>query len=166
MSRPSQERPDQAIIRSASERETERFGRLLAELLGPGDVVALNGELGTGKTRLVRAIVAAAGGGGQQATSPTFVLVQQYDTDPPIVHVDAYRLADADELLDLGVEEVFSGEAVCLIEWAARVEVALPPDHLRIDIRATGPQEREFRLSARGPRSRALVRSVEAADSG
>jgi tRNA threonylcarbamoyladenosine biosynthesis protein TsaE len=149
------------IFTSTSEQDTDRLGTAVAACLQAGDIVALNGELGAGKTRLVRAIVSICCPADDRVSSPTYVLLQAYAGPTPIYHFDAYRLADADEFRELGPEEFFAGEGVCLIEWANRVESALPPDHLRIDIRVTGPHTREFQLSARAERSISLLKQIE-----
>jgi tRNA threonylcarbamoyladenosine biosynthesis protein TsaE len=149
------------IFPSLSEGDTDRLGTVMAACLRAGDIVALNGELGAGKTRLVRAIVGVFCPADDRASSPTYVLLQTYVGPTPVYHFDAYRLADADEFLELGPEEFFAGEGVCLIEWASRVESALPADHLRIDIRVTGPHTREFQFIARGERSMALLKQIE-----
>jgi len=151
---------DALTIESASEPDTERFGRLLANTLQSGDIVALNGELGAGKTRLVRAVAAALCPDDQRVSSPTFVLVQRYEGTTPVYHFDAYRLADVDEFLDLGAEEIFEEGGICLIEWAERVADALPPHYLRIDLRVTGPQSRTFHLTGTGRRSSEIIRQL------
>ncbi len=147
---------------SASEQETDRLGALLADALQVGDIVALNGELGAGKTRLVRAIVRSLCPAGQRVSSPTYVLVQQYEGETPVFHFDAYRLADVDEFLELGAEEIFEDGGICLIEWANRVDEVLPPASLRIDIRVTGLQSREYRLSGSDERPIEIIEAVRA----
>src|ERR1700678_1503176 len=106
---------------------TEEFGRRLGRLLFPGALVALSGPLGAGKTHLVRAIAEGLGIADSRAvTSPTFVLIQEYDARLPIFHFDAYRLRGAAEFAALGVDEYFAANGVCLIEWADRVTDCLP----------------------------------------
>src|SRR5579864_7657899 len=106
---------------------TTEFGRRLGSQLFPGAVVALIGPLGAGKTHLVRAIAEGLGvADGRVVSSPTFVLIQEYDARLPVYHFDAYRLAGAADFLDLGAHEYFEGRGVCLVEWADSVEGALP----------------------------------------
>lgn len=159
----------EAFFVSHSEQETDALGRLLAELLEPGMVVALVGNLGTGKTRLVQSVAAAMGIDRRLVSSPTFILVQEYRPERApdetaanrpgqlplerIFHIDAYRLRDSDEFLELGGEEIMSSDGVCLIEWADRVDDVLPEDHVRIDIEAIGETVRRFRIRGTGPRS-------------
>ena len=139
------------------EAATVTLGRVLAESLLPGDVVALNGPLGAGKTRLVQAVAEALGCTRQTVNSPTFVLIQEYDGRLPLYHVDAYRLKDSDEFLEIGGDELLTGDGACLIEWADRIADVLPRDLLRIDITPTGETERLFKFTAGGPRSKAII---------
>ncbi|MBL8851595.1 MAG: tRNA (adenosine(37)-N6)-threonylcarbamoyltransferase complex ATPase subunit type 1 TsaE [Planctomycetaceae bacterium] len=143
-----------------SEAETDRLGAALASLLRPGDVVALNGQLGAGKTRLVQAVAKALGDVRQTVNSPTFVLIHEYDGRIPLYHVDAYRLRDSEEFLSIGGDEVLAGDRACLIEWADRVADVLPRDHLSIGISAHGECERAFAIRASGNRSIALLNEL------
>lgn len=142
---------------SHSESQTREFGQRLAALLSAGDVIALQGPLGAGKTRLVQSIAAALGCGRSFVVSPTFTLIHEYDGELPVYHVDAYRLKNSDEFLDMGGGELLTGEGVCLIEWADRIGDLLPRDHLRIDIDVTGEQSRVFRIRASGRLSQRAV---------
>lgn len=144
-------------FQAKSEDDTDRLGQAVAGILRAGDVVTLNGELGAGKTRLVRAIVTSLTGENQLVNSPTFVLIQQYPAAIPIYHMDAYRLSNEDEFLALGAEEILEGDGVCLVEWAERIAGVLPADHLRIDIISTGEYTRQFQLTGTGPRSNQMV---------
>src|SRR6266511_3298084 len=114
---------------------TTAFGRRLADLLFPGAVVALVGPLGAGKTHLVRAVAEGLGLADSRAvSSPTFVLIQEYEARLPVYHFDAYRLRGAGEFFDLGAHEYFAGGGVCLVEWADRVAACLPAEHLRLTL--------------------------------
>ena len=132
------------VFDAADEQATDRFGADLAARLPPRTVVALTGTLGAGKTRLVQAIAAACGVPREDVVSPTFVLCQQYCGTRTINHLDAYRLHDADELRELGIEELFDSPALTIIEWADKVAAALPEAHVQIDIAVTGPTSRRF----------------------
>ena len=134
----------------SNESETERFGRLLAETLPAGTVVALNGTLGAGKTRLVRAVAEALGVAEGEVQSPTFVLIREYDSSPPIYHFDAYRLRDEDEFAELGPDEYFDADGLSFVEWANRVETALPSDRLEIALEVLSETERRVTLQAHG----------------
>jgi len=130
---------------------TEDFGRRLGRLLFRGAVVALAGPLGAGKTHLVRAIAEGLGvDDARLVNSPTFVLIQEYDARLPIYHFDAYRLHSEREFLDLGVQEYFAGDGVCLVEWADKVKDCLPAEHLWIEIVVTGPNSRRFMVTPNG----------------
>jgi len=134
-----------------SPEETLALGRRLGRALQAGDVVALAGPLGAGKTHLVKGIAEGLGlADSRDVTSPTFVLVNEYEARLPVYHFDAYRLTGADQLLEIGCEEYFAGQGVSLVEWADRVTAALPPDHLWIDIKPTGPTDRRLHLQAAG----------------
>src|SRR5437868_4855256 len=122
---------------------TQAMGRRLGEVLFPGAVVALVGPLGAGKTHMVRAIAEGLGiADSRVVSSPTFVLIQEYDARLPIYHFDAYRLRTEGEFFDLGAHEYFEGNGVCLVEWADRVEACLPDDYLKITLLPTGETTR------------------------
>lgn len=113
-------------IRINSEYETRQFGEALARELKPGDILALVGDLGTGKTTLTK-YIAREFGIMQAITSPTFTIICEYtDGRLPLYHFDVYRLNSADEMLELGYEEYFFGDGVCIIEWADKIEELLP----------------------------------------
>lgn len=147
---------------STSESETEVLAGALAAALEPGTVVALIGNLGAGKTRLVRALCEALGVDRHEVGSPTFVLVHEYEGRLPIYHFDTYRLEQPSEFLKLGADEYMSSDGVCLIEWADRVESLLPADHLRIAIVATGATTREFAFTAKGQKSARVLSQLMA----
>jgi tRNA threonylcarbamoyladenosine biosynthesis protein TsaE len=133
-----------------SEADTDRLGKLLADVLPAGTVVALVGTLGAGKTRLVQAVAAALGVPRDEVTSPTFVLVNEYsDGRLPVYHFDAYRLRDEDEFNALGPEEYFEGAGITFVEWADRVERCLPRDYLEIQFEVTGETTRTIRIAAK-----------------
>jgi tRNA threonylcarbamoyladenosine biosynthesis protein TsaE len=135
---------------SADETTTKAIGAAVAGLLGPGDVVGLAGDLGAGKTRFVQGAAAAMGAEGP-VLSPTFMLVREYDGDPPIHHVDAYRLSGPLELEDLGLEDVLSPEAVVFVEWADRVAAALPESWLELVLHIGDDDGREIDVRPHGP---------------
>jgi len=140
---------------------TESFGRRLGGLLFPNAVVALIGPLGAGKTQLSRAIAEGLGIANPAAvTSPTFTLIHEYPARLPIYHFDAYRLNGPNEFLDLGVTEYFEAGGVCLIEWADKVESALPAERLTIRIEVVDENRRKAELIPTGDRYKALAASV------
>lgn len=117
-----------------NEYETEKLGIKLAEKLVPGSVVALSGDLGTGKTTFSKAIAKGLGI-TSLITSPTFTIINEYKEGRlPLYHFDVYRITDEEELYELGYEEYFYGKGVCIVEWADRIEDYLPKDAMRIYI--------------------------------
>jgi tRNA threonylcarbamoyladenosine biosynthesis protein TsaE len=140
---------------------TTALGRRLGQHLFPGAVVALVGPLGAGKTHLVRAVAEGLGiANSRVVSSPTFVLIQEYAARLPVYHFDAYRLRSEAEFLDLGANEYFEGDGVCLVEWADRVPGVLPPAHLRITLTVTGETARRATLEGYGERHEALARAL------
>ena len=138
------------VYDAENESQTARLGTALAAALPDGATVSLCGTLGAGKTRLVQAVAAASGVAPKTVVSPTFVLIQEYQGRRPIYHIDAYRLVDEDEFLQLGPEEYFDGEGLTFVEWADRVESCMPRNRLDIHIEVTGENSRQFRLAAVG----------------
>jgi tRNA threonylcarbamoyladenosine biosynthesis protein TsaE len=130
--------------------ETRKSAAALAELLVPGDVVSLAGELGAGKTAFVQG-AARALGVEEPVVSPTFVLVREYRGEMPIYHVDVYRLDHLQEVHDLGFEDFLDPGGVVFVEWGDAVEALLPDSHLRVELTTDEDQTRLIRVSARGP---------------
>lgn len=141
------DQPPPWAFKSESERDTDRLGEMMADVLRPGDVVSLAGPLGAGKTRLVQALARSLGANRDQVTSPTFVILNEYRSGRlPLFHFDVYRLRDEDEFWQLGPEEYFAGEGVTLLEWGDRVAALLPPQTSRITIEVVGETERIYRI--------------------
>jgi tRNA threonylcarbamoyladenosine biosynthesis protein TsaE len=130
---------------------TQEFGRRLGQRLWPGSVLTFVGELGAGKTHLVRAIAEGLEiPDSRMVTSPTFVLVQEYPARLPIFHFDAYRLKNEAEFADLGFDEYLEREGVCLIEWADRVIGCLPAEYFCVTLEITSEKARRATLTAKG----------------
>lgn len=128
---------------------TLALGRRLGEALGRGDVVCLSGNLGAGKTTLARGAIEAWTGRGEEAPSPTYTLVQTYESAKgELWHVDLYRLKRPDDAWELGLEDAFV-DAACLIEWPERLEGRLPRDRLDIELTPHG-EGRSAALHAHG----------------
>lgn len=145
-----------------NERETEALGAALGRLLQPGDVLALVGDLGAGKTCLARG-VAAGLGIDEPVTSPTFILVAEYASAAgfPLYHADCYRFEQATaEAMDIGLDELLRDDGVAVVEWAERIESLLPPDYLRITLTALDDTRRELAFEPHGPRAARLLRDV------
>jgi tRNA threonylcarbamoyladenosine biosynthesis protein TsaE len=130
---------------SGSPDQTEELGRRLGREARPGTVICLFGELGAGKTKLTQGIARGLGVPETYAvTSPTFTLVNEYPGDPPLIHIDLYRISSPDELLDLGWEEYLQAEGVVVVEWAERAGDLLPERRVEVRITITGDHGRRF----------------------
>jgi tRNA threonylcarbamoyladenosine biosynthesis protein TsaE len=140
------------IVDLPDENATVALAARVARVAAPGDVIALSGPLGAGKTVFARAFIRARGGTGE-VPSPTFTLVQCYELPgAPIWHFDCYRLRRADEAWELGIEDAFR-DGISLIEWPDRIESLLPADRLRIDLTpGATPKARRAALSGWGDR--------------
>ena len=145
------------LFDSQDETDTARLGHALARSLPETATIALIGTLGAGKTRFVQAVAAGCGIDAASVTSPTFVLCQPHHGTRTLYHLDAYRIRDLDEFLELGVSEYFEGPGITLIEWAEGVAQCLPDDYLEVQIDITGPHTRTFELVAYGPESSATL---------
>ena len=120
---------------------TEQLGAAVAPLLRSGDAVLLYGGIGAGKSTLARALIRRLTRPDEDVPSPTFTLVQVYDSEPPVAHFDLYRLAHPDEVLELGLDEALDAGAV-VVEWPQRLGPRLPPDRLDIDLAEAGSGRR------------------------
>ena len=152
---------DRFTIISGSERETERIGRAIGEAAFAGLVVALRGELGSGKTVLVRGLARGLGIDYAPITSPSFVIVNRYDGRLPLFHIDFYRLEHMSEAYELGLDEMAS-EGVVAIEWADRFADVVPSEHIEIDLEIAGETERRITIAAHGTGEREVLARVGA----
>ncbi len=154
---------------SQSPEETLRLGEALGGSLVPGDVVALFGELGSGKTVLVRGIAGGLGCRAEEVHSPSFTLVNEYLCPTAVgsggqkrpgrlAHVDLYRLVSEEELPGIGWDHYLRACYVVTVEWAERALAWLPKDHLRVGLESLGAARRRFRVQGTGPRSAAILR--------
>ncbi len=146
---------------SHSAAQTIRIGQRLGELLGQGDLVLLLGDFGTGKTHLIKGIAQGLGS-TDLVNSPSFVLINQYRAGPqhhgmPIFHADLYRIEEPDELIGIGLEDAWSGDGVCLIEWAEQAGGRLPQEHLAIYLQHLSETKRVLRFEPHGRRYEELV---------
>ena len=134
------------ITRTNSPEDTRRLGERLAEHLRPGHVVLLSGDLGSGKTTLAQGICRGLGV-DEWASSPTYILINEYHGRMPVYHCDFYRIGDPSELDTLAIDDVFYGNGVALVEWPELEEDWAPPDAVRVRVEADGPACREFTVS-------------------
>ncbi|MFC1491436.1 tRNA (adenosine(37)-N6)-threonylcarbamoyltransferase complex ATPase subunit type 1 TsaE [Nitrospinota bacterium] len=138
------------VRESSSPEETEAIGRDLAGHLMAGDILLLYGDLGAGKTVFARGIIQALPGGkNRPVRSPTFVYIQHHPTDPPVNHVDLYRLPVNSAPEELGLEEWGSQESVTLVEWAQRLQGRRFPQCIEVHIEFLGGDRREIRINKR-----------------
>ena len=134
---------------SHSVAETENFAAAFAATLRGGECIALSGELGAGKTQFVRGLVRGLRGNPHAVSSPTFVLLNVYDTGRlKVFHLDAYRVRGAEDFDAIGFAELLEQGGVVVVEWADRVKELLPNDCGHIAVRATGKQTREIQIDA------------------
>jgi len=151
-------------VRTISPEQTRGLGAALARALRPGDVVALAGELGAGKTVLVQGMARGLGVSPRTlVTSPSFVLLHEYQGNMPLYHFDFYRLSKEDEVLALGYEEYQSGCGICAIEWADRFPGLFGQKAVWVAIRSGEGDVREFSISTNKKREAAIRSSLEAA---
>ena len=138
------------------EKETIAFGERLGQLLKAGDLITMEGDLGAGKTTLTKGIGLGLGV-KRVINSPTFYILKGYLGRIPLYHLDVYRLEGVSQ--ELGFEEYYDGDGVCVIEWAQFIEDELPKERLEITLKHIG-QERELTMQAIGERYEALVKKV------
>lgn len=149
------------IIKLSSLEETNKFGVKLGQLLEVGSIICLNGDLGAGKTTLTKAIGVGLGV-DDHITSPTFAIMNQYEGRFPMYHFDVYRLNGWEQLEDIGAEEYFYGDGVCLIEWADTIEEYLPKERLEIRLVITGEESsRDLELIPHGERYIELIEELK-----
>ena len=149
------------LLKSRSPEETRAMGDVLGGLLGRGDVIAVSGELGAGKTCFAQG-VASGLGVRDRVTSPTFTIIQEYDGRIPFYHIDLYRLEGAHDLEDLGYEDYIYGDGVVLIEWPDLIEGILPPARLEVMISVPdGEGDRDIRFVPAGARFEEVILEFE-----
>lgn len=148
-----------ATVCTCNEAETIALGQKLGAILAPGDVIALTGDLGAGKTTLTKGI--AVGAGVQsEVSSPTFTLIHEHKGRIPFYHVDLYRLESEDLIPDIGIEEYLYGDGVTIIEWSERMASMLPESALLVRLSATGDAEREIEISSSSTRWAGVIREL------
>lgn len=144
----------------SSRSETESLGRMIGRLLEGGEVLALIGELGAGKTALVRGIATGLDAPPASVSSPTFVLIHEYRGRIPLIHADLYRLRTQAEVEAIGLQDYFTDQTVTAIEWADRFPTLLPNDRLEVHLSHRSPTTRTAQLTAHGPRSISLLAKI------
>lgn len=134
--------------RSFSVDQTEKIASELAHALPAGSCVALNGDLGAGKTHFTRGLVSALGGDARSVSSPTFVLLHIYPTRTlTVYHLDTYRVHGPSDLEQIGFDELLDQQGIVIIEWASRVHDLLPARHVRVDIETIDETTRDITIT-------------------
>ncbi len=141
-------------ITTGSSCDTEALGESLGSLLQPGSFLALRGDLGGGKTCLTRGVVAAlAPQSAHLVASPTYAIMNSYPGNTPVYHFDFYRLTGDDDIAELGFEEFFYGDGVCVVEWSERLVELLPADVLTLRFEYAGDDRRLITITGSGQKS-------------
>lgn len=134
----------EVITISKSVEETIGAGYEFGKQLKPGDVVCLTGDLGAGKTHFVKGVASYFGIKPEKVSSPTYTLIHEYTGELPVYHFDCYRLKSEEEAIEIGAEEYFYGEGVCLIEWPEKIGSLIPEEAIWIQISHLPDQKREL----------------------
>jgi tRNA threonylcarbamoyladenosine biosynthesis protein TsaE len=139
------------VVLSRLAAQTEEIGRMLGSSLHAGIFLALQGELGGGKTCFTRGVVAGLSPDSTHlVASPTYAIMNEYPGPVPVYHFDFYRLTSGDEIVELGFDDFFTGSGVCIAEWSERLGVLLPSDHLGITFEHDGDDRRRISFEASG----------------
>jgi tRNA threonylcarbamoyladenosine biosynthesis protein TsaE len=154
------------VISSKSASETIQIGKNIGSLLQPGDVVALVGELGVGKTQLVKGLAEGVGvGKPTYISSPSFTLINEYLGRVPFYHIDLFRLEQEKEVEELGLEDYFQAGGITAIEWADKIAPLLPEEILWIDIHYTGENTRSLEINGKGKHYQELLSEIQTSKS-
>lgn len=153
---------NRVVVQTKSTSETIRIGKRIGGLLRPGDVVALTGELGAGKTQFIKGIATGMGvGKPTYISSPSFTLIHEYSGRIPLYHIDLFRLRWEGEAEELGLEEYFQGKGITAIEWADKIPSFLPEERLVIHFVYTGIHTRSLEITGKGKRYEELLKEFE-----
>ncbi len=147
-------------IATKSADETIAIGERLGKMLKPGDVIALSGDLGAGKTTLTRGIALGLGVTAD-VHSPTFTLIHEHPGPVPLYHIDVYRLSSEQDAEFIGIDDYVYGDGVTIIEWAETIKSLLPPERLDIHLKMTGDTDRDLVLSTTSPRLMTAIEALE-----
>ena len=129
---------------SRSPEETTEIGFQLGRLLNAGDIVGLYGDLGAGKTVMVKGIAKAFGIDEREIASASYTIIAEYETEPPFVHIDLYRIEQGDELCELGIRSITGGRSISVIEWAEKALGELQEDIIKVRLQGLDEQTREI----------------------
>jgi len=150
------------VFQTSNTSETIRMGKRLGRLLQPGDVVALIGDLGTGKTQFIKGLAEGVGvGKATYVSSPSFTLINEYPGRTPLYHIDLFRLESEKEAEGLGLEEYVHGNGITAIEWADKISSLLPEELLLVEIRYEGKHSRTIEMVPKGKRYEKMIERCE-----
>lgn len=142
--------------------ETVRFGERLAKLVKGGDIICFFGDLGSGKTTLIKGVARGLKIRDTQVNSPTFVLMNVYQGRLPLFHFDLYRLDDMEGISSIGYDEFLYDDGVAVIEWADRLGELMPEEYLRVELKHKDKDERTIALSSKGARYQKIIEALPA----
>jgi tRNA threonylcarbamoyladenosine biosynthesis protein TsaE len=150
------------VLQTSTTSETIRMGKRLGRLLQPGDVVALVGDLGTGKTQFIKGLAEGVGvGKATYVSSPSFTLINEYPGRIPFYHIDLFRLESEKEVDGLGLEEYVRGNGITAIEWANKICSLLPEELILVKIHYTGEHSRTIEITPKGKRYEKIIEGFE-----
>jgi len=156
---------ERVVVQTRSSAETIRIGKSIGKLLLPGDIVALVGELGSGKTQFIKGMATGVGvGKPTYISSPSFTLINEYPGRIPFYHIDLFRLKWEKEAEELGLEDYFQGEGITAIEWADKIPILLPKEMLLIRITYTEKNIRSIEIIAKGKRYLNLIDQIRSSE--
>jgi len=142
--------------------QTIAFGKRLSVVLKPNTVIALSGDLGSGKTTLVKGIAQGLEIDPRQVNSPSFVLIKEYSGKKiPLFHCDLYRLEGIEQIAFLGLDDYFTQKGIFVIEWAKKAQDLLPDEYLDVNIKFVSRKRREFALSAKGKSYKEILNKLK-----
>ncbi|MDD5196252.1 MAG: tRNA (adenosine(37)-N6)-threonylcarbamoyltransferase complex ATPase subunit type 1 TsaE [Candidatus Omnitrophota bacterium] len=149
-------------IISQSVKDTLNLGRLLAGHLQAGDIICLEGELGSGKTVFTKGIAEGLGVNKAKVTSSSFILIRGHlEGRVPLYHFDLYRLKDPGDIAAVGYEEYFYDEGVAVIEWAQKLDYLMPKEHLMVELSYRGKNKRMLKFSASAARYKKIIQGIK-----
>jgi tRNA threonylcarbamoyladenosine biosynthesis protein TsaE len=136
------------IFHTKSSEDTIALGKKIGAVLKPGDVLGLYGELGSGKTTMIKGIAMGLGVKEQDIVkSPSFIMISEYQGRCPIYHIDLYRIKNKEEFVGIGLDDYLYSDGVCLIEWAEKAEASLPENIIKIELEVISPEKRKITVS-------------------
>ncbi len=149
------------VVQTRTASETVRIGKTIGNRLLPGDVVALAGELGAGKTQFIKGLAAGVGiGNSTHISSPSFTLIHEYPGEIPFYHIDLFRLGKEKEAEELGLDDYFQGTGITAIEWADKIPSLLPKEILFVFIAYVDKTTRSLEIAGKGKRYEDLVKEL------